>query len=111
MAALGTTRGPSRTRRAVLAVALSLGIAVSGGTAAFAAITSAGGGTWHYGGPSLIPSNNWSNYLHPTTTHASSVTGDRGLVRSACRDGGVWSKASAWDSNPFRMDQAYWHYC
>ncbi|ADG74077.1 bacteriocin, lactococcin 972 family [Cellulomonas flavigena DSM 20109] len=111
MAARGTTRGPSRTRRALLTVALALGVAVSGGTAAYAVVVSAGGGTWHYGGPSLTPSYNWSNYLHPTKDHASSVTGDRGLVRSECRAPEVWSKASAWDSNPFRQDQAYWHYC
>lgn len=111
MAAHGTTRSPSRTRTALLTVALALGVAVSGGTAAYAAYASAGGGIWHYGGPSLVPSNNWSNYLHDSVDHASSVTGDRGLVRSACREPGTWSKASAWDSNPFRMDQAYWHHC
>lgn len=111
MALLRTTHGASRTRRTVLAAALGLGIAVAGGTAAYAAVTNAGGGIWHYGGPSLVPSNNWSNYLHATETHGSAVTGDRGLVRSACTDPGAWSKASAWDSNPLRQDQAYWYYC
>lgn len=95
----------------MLTAALGLGIAVAGGTAAFAAVTTAGGGIWHYGGPSLTPSNNWSNYLHPTLDHSSSVTGDAGLVTSACAAPGAWSKASAWDSSPLRQDQAYWHYC
>lgn len=111
MAAHSTRHAPSRTRKAVLAVALSLGIAVSGATAAYAVYESAGGGTWHHGAPAVIPSNNWSNYLHPTEAHGSSVTGDRGLVQSACREGGVWSKANAWDSNPFRWDVARWYYC
>lgn len=111
MAAHGMTRGPSRARKSVLAITLALGIAVSGSTAAYAAVAYVGGGTWHYGGPSLFPSNNWSNYLHPTVSHAASVTGDVGLVRSWCRAPGVWAKATAWDSNPFRFDQAYWHHC
>ncbi|UZN02500.1 lactococcin 972 family bacteriocin [Cellulomonas sp. S1-8] len=111
MAAHGTARGPSRIRKAVLTTTLALSIAVTGATAAYAAVVQAGGGTWSYGGPSFFPSNNWSNYLHPTRSHAASVTGDVGLVRSWCRAPGVWAKATAWDSNPFRMDQARWHHC
>lgn len=111
MAAHGTTRAPSRARTTFLTVTLALGIAVSGATAAYAAVAYVGGGTWHYGGPSVVPSNNWSNYHHDSVDHAASVTGDRGLVRSACREPGLWAKAWAYDSNPFRFDQAYWHHC
>lgn len=105
-----TTR-PSRTRTALLTTALALGIAVTGSTAAYATVAYVGGGTWDYGVTSLAPSNNWSNYHHGSRVHGSSVTGNNGLVRSACRSAGIWATATAYDSNPFRIDHAYWRHC
>lgn len=91
----------------LLAVGLSLGAA---GTA-MAAVVSAGGGTWDYGVTSLAPSNNWSNYWHPSRVHGSSVGGDSGVKRSSCVGANRWSRVTNWDSNPFRIDHAYWRYC
>lgn len=92
---------------ATLAAGLSLGVT---GTA-MATVVSVGGGTWDYGIMSVLPGTNWSNYYHPSRVHGSSVTGDVGLVRSVCVAGGNTSYANAYDSNPLRIDQAYWRYC
>ncbi|QJW35926.1 lactococcin 972 family bacteriocin [Cellulosimicrobium protaetiae] len=109
----GETRRPrrGRVRRAFIGAALSVGIVAAGATAAYATRVSAGGGTWDYGVTSLTASYNWSDYYHGSRSHGSSVTGDDGLDRSPCRSRGTWSYSSAWDSNPFRVDKAYWRYC
>lgn len=91
----------------VLAAGLSLGVT---GTA-MAAVVPVGGGTWNYGIMNFDEGNNWSNYHHPSALHGSSVTGDVGLVRSECAVKKQWSTATAYDSNPLRIDQAYWRYC
>jgi len=77
---------------------------------ALATVSYPGGGTWDYGVMSFVGTN-WSNYYHGGRVHGSSVTGDGGLIRSACVSPGRWSYAYAYDSNPFRFDQAYWRYC
>ena len=92
------------------AALLALGLAAGTAGTAMAAVVSAGGGTWDYGIASLFPSTNWSNYYHVSRAHGSSVEGDEGLKRSPNVTAGRWSYASAWDSNPFRIDHAYWRY-
>ncbi|GEM_PF-523036 len=100
-----------RVRRAFIGATLSLGLVAAGATAAYATRVSAGGGIWDYGVTSLTASYNWSDYYHSSRVHGSSVTGDSGLARSLCRGGGSWATARAWDSNPFRIDKAYWRHC
>jgi lactococcin 972 family bacteriocin len=100
-----------RLRRAVVGVVVGVGLVAAGATAANAARVGVGGGVWDYGVTSFTASTNWSNYHHSSRVHGSSVTGDAGLVRSACRGGGYWAYAKAWDSNPFRIDKAYWRHC
>lgn len=99
-----------RLKKLAVAALLGGGLAVAGATAAYATVVNAGGGTWSYGIVSLA-GNNWSDYYHSGVWHGSSVTGNAGLVRSACTQPGVWSYSTAYDSNPFRIDQAYWRYC
>ena len=89
---------------------LALGLTAGTAGTAMAVVASAGGGTWDYGIANLLPGTNWSNYYHGSRAHGSSVEGDAGLVRSPNVAAGRWSYASAWDSNPFRIDHAYWRY-
>lgn len=100
-----------RNAKAFVAAALAAGLSMGVAGTAMATTISVGGGTWDYGIASLWASNNWSNYRHPNRRHGSSVTGDRGLVSSACVVGGATSYANAYDSNPLRSDKAYWRYC
>ncbi|MDO4718697.1 MAG: lactococcin 972 family bacteriocin [Propionibacteriaceae bacterium] len=101
----------SRTKKALASLSLAICLSATSAATASAVIVSAGGGTWNYGIANWLPSMNWSNYYHPSKKHGSSVTGDAGLVRSACVGKRSWAYASAWDKNPFRIDHAYWRYC
>ena len=100
-----------RVRRSLVGAVLAAALAVGVAPAAQATVVHVGGGTWNYGVESIFPSWNWSDYYHPSRRHRSSVTGDQGLIRSRCTAPGQWSRVRAWDSNPFRIDHAYWSYC
>ncbi|MFT4217246.1 MAG: lactococcin 972 family bacteriocin [Micropruina sp.] len=101
----------SGAKKALVTAGLVAGLTFAGAAAASATVVSAGGGTWDYGVTNLLPSTNWSNYYHGSKKHGSSVEGDAGLVRSPCVAKNRWSYASAWDTNPFRIDHAYWRHC
>lgn len=105
-----TTKKGHKIAKSVGTALLALGLAAGTAGTAMAAVVSAGGGTWDYGIQNLLPGMNWSNYYHSSRAHGSSVEGDVGLVRSPNMAAGYWSYASAWDSNIFRIDRAYWRY-
>lgn len=98
-------------RNTAIAATATAVMMVGGASVAQATVASVGGGTWNYGVTTWTASNNWSHYYHPSRYHGSSVTGDVGLVRSGCGIPGTYTYTWAWDSNPFRIDSAYWRYC
>lgn len=101
----------NKAKKGLCVVALAATLSLTGTATAFATTDWVGGGRWNWGVASLWPADNWSHYLQWNVDHGSSVTGDRGLVRSACEAPGDESHSWAWDSNIFRIDQAYWRYC
>ena len=98
-------------RGMITGMGLAGALVVGGGTVAQATVRHVGGGTWDYGVATLWPATNWSYYHHSGVKHGSTVTGDYGCERSVCVPRGTWSLVTAWDSNPFRIDHAYWRLC
>lgn len=94
--------------RRILATAIAT-VAVTGGLAApaLATTTNVGGGTWSYGTSS---SSVYSNYLHPTRLHGSSVKRGDTVFRSNCAAAGTWAKASA-SKSWYQVDYSYYRFC
>ncbi|WP_422756806.1 lactococcin 972 family bacteriocin [Micromonospora sp. WMMD708] len=92
-------------RRVKLAVAAGL-LTVGVASPAFAAYEQVGGGEWWYG---VSVCCNYSDYLHPSTGHGSSVSNGNGAVSSDCEPGGVTAEAS--QSATWSGNKAYWRHC
>lgn len=86
-------------------------ILASTSVAAFATITSAGGGTWDYGSNNSIC---WSKYTHNELRHGSTVINAHD---EDAQDDGVdageqsWAETTAYHDNPAKRNRAYWHRC
>ena len=82
-----------KSRKISLAVAVGLVLATVSGTAAYAAYDvkyPAEGGKWEYG---TSGTQVYSNYIHYSKFHGSSVNNEYGLVRSPDVQGNTWANA------------------
>lgn len=79
----------NRWKKSLTALAIAVPL-VAAPTAAYAASVVVGGGTWNYGN---TLGNNYSDYLHPTAKHSSTVICGSSTDRAVAAAGN-WSNAS-----------------
>jgi lactococcin 972 family bacteriocin len=90
------------SKRSAIATIVASVFAVGIAAPALATVTNVDGGTWSYGVDGGLV---YSNYLHPTACHGSSVKGEQ-WVFSPNAAPGYWSSASA--TAAWRGNKAYY---
>ena len=93
-------------KRLVSGVTVLLMVGATAG-AAFATTEYVGGGTWDYG---KANGTVYSNYLHNTRVHRSSVKVGSTVTRSQCTSARYWSRVAA-GTSVWSSESAYWAYC
>lgn len=95
-------------RKRLLALGLAAGFTFSGGAAAMAVTAyPAEGGTWNYG---LAAVRAYSDYLHPSRCHGSTVQTDWGSSRSPNVAPGAWANA-AHNATPWTNNNYFYRVC
>lgn len=97
---------PVSLKRKVMTAAVMGMLGVGVASPAFAWGISVGGGQWAY---AVSVCCNWSEYLHNSVNHGSSVQNSQGLVRSACEPPTVLAYAT--ETADISGNKAYWRYC
>lgn len=87
----------------------AIALVLATGGAAFAETSEVGGGTWEHGTTGAWGDGTvYSNYLHDSKSHGSSVENCDGVIdRSPTVAPGVWSNAQTY-AVAFCADYAYW---
>ncbi|MFJ9677829.1 lactococcin 972 family bacteriocin [Streptomyces sp. NPDC101194] len=78
-------------RTGIKAAVVTAGLLFAAATPALAVTVDVGGGRWSY---DQGANTAWSNYKHPTNSHASSVKIGSVTFASGCTSKGNWSLAS-----------------
>lgn len=95
-------------KKSIITAGAALALTLSGGAAIATTAYPAEGGQWNYGLAAGVHA--YSDYLHPTQCHGSSVYNDWGSSRSIDTAGGYWSGA-ALNATPFTHNSYYYRTC